>query len=1153
MVSKGDNSKDISIADLEREMEKSTPQMCVSLSHRSPSVQMYYALRTKFERSSDSWMQEFLDLDGLESLLDSLQQMTGKGFTSFSDAILQLDCISCIRVILNTNLGLDYMVQNTGSTRKLARALDSGTTLPKKQVFEMLSAICAYSCPGYHMVMDALEALKVDTHQTHKFSLIVNEMRTSETIAHRTAILTFINCLISCTTDLMERTRIRNELIGLDILDVLSYLRKEEIDKDLHLQLEMFHLRKHEDEESLASEYNLDMNCPQDLLDTITGRVFGSPRMVSFVNILQDLLSVELVHNKNSEKLWKTIDNLVHQVIHLCESESSDSFPSDLRNLNDQLNLNIKYVELYEPPLIPSPNWNTDKEEKSDVEKIDYNQNTLVENQEEESGDSGTCTDIEFIEKDKSTYDNVLEKVIRDSEKMIIEKKHTQKKNENQRKLKRNSIPQPNRKMKSFHWIKVNEETIVTRDNCIWLPPNESREFQPNFVHLEELFSDVHYKSSDLDEIALLNQSTRLNLNLFLSRLELGPEELVLGLQKSDINLLTLPVLRYLHKVLPDEEEVQMLVSYDGKREDFGLAEQFLLLLHGIPDYRLLLQGHLLKAEFSSCLCKLKNSLAAMVDSCKVILENPELKEFLQLILTAGNFLNHGEFTGNAAGFKLSSLHHLQDLKSKVPNKTFLHYLVQMAMDLDQTLLLFVVELLPLEKATSFSMEDLKNTMCRLGVQLRAFTKQLTNADPLVQNVFQPFLEYVKKDFEMIQCSNAELRVLINNMAEYLCEERSGFNLQHCLQMFHKFCKQIKKCQNENELFHKQHNLAKTKNEQLRLHLRHKKLTLEFGREAGASSSVLEEKHKVLEKILNELHRGNFKPVIRSELNTPDNEINCLDFSHISFVGSPMPMRPGSASEVLDEFVDTPVNQRPKILTSSEKNLNEHRKDLESFLATPKRPRSTLINPRFSTDSPLLRGQERTTPHKSHIRSRSDLAESVKVTEKWVRYEEICKQKIQLAPLALPESTCTLSTLNLENRGKFVTNYDLQRYESQAKIECQENMLSIHEGPIVKIPDHILPESKSTKKMEKRSSFGNFFQRISRAVLKPKNVYTTCQNQNPKDSILPGPRISELRVSEKENMPMKTRHASQKSQDKLFLKECKRFRKKPKENGVLSK
>lgn len=237
-----------------------------------------------------------------------------------------------------------------------------------------------------------------------------------------------------------------------------------------------------------------------------------------------------------------------------------------------------------------------------------------------------------------------------------------------------------------------------------------------------------------------------------------------------------------------------------------------------------------------------------------------------------------------------------------------------------------------------------------------------------------------------------------------------------------------------------------------------------------------------------------------------------------------------------------------------EKNLNESKKELDSFLTTPKRPRCSLVNPRYSTHSPLLRGQDKSTPHKTHARSRSDLAESIQVTEKWVRYEEIRNQKIQLAPLAEPESTCTLSTLNLEKRGKFVTNYDIQRYESQAKIECQENMLSIHDGPIVKIPDHILPEAKSTKKMEKRSSFGNFFQRISRAVLKPKNVYTTCQNQNPKDINLPGPRINELRVSEKENMPMKSRHASQKSQDKLLLKECKRFRKRHKDqNGVLGK
>ena len=64
-------------------------------------------------------LQEFLDLGGVDSLLDSLDQMAGRGFTCFSDAILQIDCISCIRCILNTGIGLEYFVSNDVYTKKL--------------------------------------------------------------------------------------------------------------------------------------------------------------------------------------------------------------------------------------------------------------------------------------------------------------------------------------------------------------------------------------------------------------------------------------------------------------------------------------------------------------------------------------------------------------------------------------------------------------------------------------------------------------------------------------------------------------------------------------------------------------------------------------------------------------------------------------------------------------------------------------------------------------------------------------------------------------------------------------------------------------------------------------------------------------------------
>lgn len=112
--------KDASLTELEVQMKKASPEKCISLSHSSPSVQMFYALRTCLETCSDTWLHEFLELDGLESLLDSLIQMTAKGFTSFSDAIHQLDCLACVRAILNTNTGLDFMVRHDMYTPKLS-------------------------------------------------------------------------------------------------------------------------------------------------------------------------------------------------------------------------------------------------------------------------------------------------------------------------------------------------------------------------------------------------------------------------------------------------------------------------------------------------------------------------------------------------------------------------------------------------------------------------------------------------------------------------------------------------------------------------------------------------------------------------------------------------------------------------------------------------------------------------------------------------------------------------------------------------------------------------------------------------------------------------------------------------------------------------
>ena len=57
--------------------------------------------------------------------------------------------------------------------------------------------------------------LQSECDQMHRFSLVVNDLQASETVGHKTAVLTFINAIINCTPDITERIRIRNEFIGM--------------------------------------------------------------------------------------------------------------------------------------------------------------------------------------------------------------------------------------------------------------------------------------------------------------------------------------------------------------------------------------------------------------------------------------------------------------------------------------------------------------------------------------------------------------------------------------------------------------------------------------------------------------------------------------------------------------------------------------------------------------------------------------------------------------------------------------------------------------------------------------------------------------------------------------------------------------------------
>ncbi|KAK3099925.1 hypothetical protein FSP39_011867 [Pinctada imbricata] len=1093
---------------MESQVKRGSPEKCISMFNSSTSLAMFYFLRMKLETAPEGWLQEFLELDGLDSILDSLYHLTGQRFNSVSCTILSLDCVSCIRAILNTGIGLKYMVCNTAYTQKLAHALTMESAMLKKEVYEMLSVVCAYNYTGYRHVLDTLSHLKSTTSQTYRFSVVVNELKDADTAPHKTAVLMFINCIINCTPDLVERNRIRNEFIGLQLLDILNFFRKEDPNGDLNIQLESFHTNKHSDEEAM-NETDMDYNSPEDLIDLIQSKIFGTPKMASFINILQDLLSIDTVRGKNGENLWSTIEKYVHQTVHdssLLPENSPGSSPLEMDALSLNISQGLKVIHDYQEYGV-SP-WQQGGQK---VGQVTANQNggdksendTGVELTPKMGRKCGKFLGEEYRRAylNHSIYENVLymeedesTDIVTPTNKSALLRRYT---------ITKPPIPQPKEKMKTVPLIKLSDNVINKYgSDSVWVIGPKEQLPAPDFSQLEGMFPEKPGPEENT-EVTFLCTSTSRNMNLFLSQIEITPEKLLDRIDTGSEEV-DLPTLHYLKQVLPEQEEVSLLQTYRGRRLTLGTTEQFILLLADIPDYMVQLQAYIVKVEAAKTMKNVRMTLDSMVTICKVILESPGIKQFLHFVLGAGNFLNHGCLRGDASGYKLSSLTRLIEVKSNTPNHSLLHHLIKSVQASHPEML-------------NKSFGDLQTELGKLTKQVSEIAHQLSGCENCrTRDKFHGLIEDIKQDLQTVQTSTDQLKTLREKVANFLCEDPVTYDLTATLMTLQQLCKQIQQCQQDNVTFQKQASHAKLKTDQLKSHHKQRVLTMEFGRDVGASSSVVESKHQVLEGILNDLKVGKFDPEIEasglpgfenlqlsrismySEDFHPTNEISGFRTSSAADILSEEPRVASITSSNFTPKSEQPKRQGPAKFPLDLGTSSEQQQRMAKMMS-----RNLFPAPDVENTPNVFNVAERTLEQKnrrkSHNRSRSDFTDSMLDMEKWAKYEDMKLQESVLmdghAPIAEQEITGTfdVTTLNLESDGKLLDKNDVKLYKDMQLYDDKENICCVQDGPVLKLPleKHQLPELRSLQKSKQRgdrkTSLGNIFTRISRAVLKPRN------------------------------------------------------------------
>ncbi|KAM6336235.1 inverted formin-2 [Podargus strigoides] len=900
----------------EANLENAEPELCIRLL-QMPSVVNYSGLKKRLENSDDAWMVQFLELCGLDLLLEALDRLSGRGVARISDALLQLTCINCVRAVMNSHKGIEYIVSNEGYVRKLFQALDTTNVMVKKQVFELLAALCIYSSDGHALALDALDHYKSVKNQQYRFSVIMNELSNTDNVPYMVTLLSAINAIILGKEELRTRTQIRNEFIGLQLLDILDKLRDIE-EEDLLIQCDTFEEFKIEDDEELLKICDgINMNDHHEVFSSLFNKVSRSPVSIQLLSILQSLLHLEPSHH-SSLLLWESLDAVVNRALLLANDIQGNTVeevierllsikkhPNKQKRAENQLSRSANggiQAEL-EPcaraarsPVgssNPSKAPATTSGPPANEKKISSSQFTACSALSETSNPppntapapapppapplpppSGTpamtptspmmnappAPPLPGVPPPPPPLPGMagvpppppplpgmagvpppppplpgmagvpppppplpgmggmpppppplpgmagmpppppplpgmggippppplLPGMAGDHIEAVVASQFSCPLGSGR--PPRKTVKTPTLRMKKLNWQKL-PSNVVRESHSMWASVSSSSEetIEPNYTSIEQLFcfpqptpkeKTATPVKAEPKEITFLDSKKSLNLNIFLKQFKCSNEEVAAMVQNGDRTKFDVEVLKQLLKLLPEKHEIENLKAFKEEKSKLANADRFYLLLLQIPSYQLCIECMLMCEETTVVLDMIQPKAEAIRQACEDLLNSHRLPLFCQLILKVGNFLNYGSHTGDADGFKISTLLKLTETKANQTRITLLHHILEEVENSHTDLLELPKDLEYVSKAAGINLDIIHTeSSTNLKKLLELQRKVLSSNDNVKQQYEKPIQDSIdasrklEEEFETIERKREEL-------ANYLCEDPSKLSLE---------------------------------------------------------------------------------------------------------------------------------------------------------------------------------------------------------------------------------------------------------------------------------------------------------------------------------------------------------------------------------------
>ncbi|GFS10647.1 FH2 domain-containing protein 1, partial [Elysia marginata] len=165
------------------------------------------------------------------------------------------------------------------------------------------------------------------------------------------------------------------------------------------------------------------------------------------------------------------------------------------------------------------------------------------------------------------------------------------------------------------------------------------------------------------------------------------------------------------------------------------------------------------------------------------------LRGFLKLLPSQ----EEGNYAGNAAGFKLSSLLKLTELRANKPRMNLMHYVAQEAEEKNPRLLDFPHEMKFLKDASSVSAEGLSTDIGNIASKVRALTEQIVVTGRDFQLQMAEFLKAANVEVVDLEEDLNDIEIMRKELATFFCEDIKTFKLEECFRVLQTFCDRMRK------------------------------------------------------------------------------------------------------------------------------------------------------------------------------------------------------------------------------------------------------------------------------------------------------------------------------------------------------------------------